>query len=140
MNNSITETIANTIKRLGVLSDIASREPAFALWHFSGHAAADLVQLFPANRESPVADRQAQAKAIARAFGGKWSRDAHDGSWRNEGAEFRVILHYVDSQGRVAIDVDISEPVAAPVSVEEQAAPMAEPCEVREEEHHLAAD
>lgn len=141
--SAISDTITTTIARLIELNGIIAREPTFQNWHFAGAATIDLVQLFPVSREISVEQRQAEAKAIARAFGGEWERDIHDGSWRSTGtAPFKVILHYVDREWMPTMRaIDLREPVVAPAPVaEEPTAAPATPDEVREEEHHLAQD
>lgn len=114
MNTQILKQIAETIKRLDELNQfISANIELFTGWHFASRAEAGLVQLFPED-ETPIPEKQKQAKAIAKAFGGEWRRES-DGGWRNEGGSFTVFLHWVDCMRQSSSNpkIDLSDPEPA---------------------------
>lgn len=124
MNESLCQNISQSIERMNDLRTIIERTPAFARWGTTGERINFwLTQLFPATMdmktgekiEYPIPERQRDAKAIARALGGTWTR-RRDGSWESQhalGGFLHIILHRVDrdkepeEQGSL---VDLSDP------------------------------
>jgi hypothetical protein len=127
---SIAEQIDKSVARFIEIRDIIQREPAFARWELLGGGIDfRLVQFWPTHYNDatayPIAERQRDAKAIARALGGTWKRDPHSGSWDGQvplhsGITFTVHLHRVDrvvdglADNRTHIDLNAPDHAEAP--------------------------
>jgi hypothetical protein len=120
MNAHITDKIDETIARLREVGNVIDKTPAFARWRLTGSFELWLVQLFPITAfhgegPYPIEERQADAKAIARALGGKWTRRS-DGSWETDGKPtgglVRTILHQVDCDKPEVVtnEIDLTAP------------------------------